>query len=181
MTITIRKAEKSDIPAIARIHVSGWRTSGEGIVDSDYLANLEVSDRVSEWQKNFQDGDVKMLLALKGNECVGFINYGPLQTAPPGTSKIRPAYSSEIYAIYLMPEFFEKGIGKQLLKNATRALQEQKHNSVCLWVLKDNKRACSFYDKMGGQRIGKKEVLLGPTKAKEVCYGWRDISEILKK
>ena len=178
MSLEIRQANAEDISAIAHIHVSGWQTSGEGIVDPDYLKNLSVSDRVSEWEERFQSGDVDMLLAVEDGKPIGFINYGPLRTAPPGTSKIRPAYSSEIYAIYILPDFFRQGIGTLLMHAAVNALQDKKHQSMCLWVLKGNNRACQFYDQKGGQRIGKKDVIIGPTKAKELCYGWRDISVI---
>jgi hypothetical protein len=34
---------------------------------------------------------------------------------------------------------------------------------------------------MGGQRVGKKMIEIGPTKAKEMCYGWRYIDIILEK
>lgn len=178
MTIIIKTATKSDIPEISELHVIGWQTSGEGVVDPRYLSDLKASDRVSEWEKHFQEDELDVLLAFEGEECVGFVNYGPLRTAPPGMSKIRPAYSSEIYAIYLNPKYFRQGVGTKLFKEAIKHLREKKHQSVCLWVLKGNKRACAFYDKFGGQRIGKKDVEIGPTKTKDICYGWRDISVI---
>ena len=76
MSFVIRQAKAEDIAAIAYIHVSGWQTSGEGIVDSDYLKNLSVSDRVSEWEERFQSGDIDMLLAVEDGKPIGFINYG---------------------------------------------------------------------------------------------------------
>lgn len=181
MSVIIRKATKDDIPDLARIHVSGWQTSGHGIIDQAYLDALRASDRVLEWEKRFKEENPDVLLAFKGGECVGFINFGALQTPPPGTSKIRPAYSSEIYAIYLIPKVFRQGVGTILIRAAIAELQLNKHKSVCLWVLKGNKRGCAFYDKIGGQRIGKKDVEIGPSKVKELCYGWRDMKEILDK
>ena len=50
---------------------------------------------------------------------------------------------------------------------------------MCLWVLDKNKRGCSFYEAIGGKRVGKKMVEIGPNKLKEVCYGWRDINKII--
>jgi ribosomal protein S18 acetylase RimI-like enzyme len=79
-----------------------------------------------------------------------------------------------------MPEYFRQGVGTALIQKAVAALKEQQHQSMCLWVLDKNKRGCNFYEAMGGQRVGKKMIEIGPTKAKEVCYGWRDIDVILK-
>lgn len=181
MSIIIKKAEKEDIPDIARIHVEGWQGAYKGIIDQQYIDSQNLDKRINDWTEWFGDKTVTRLIAFKNNLPVGFVAFGPLRTAPPGTSKIRPLYSSEIYGLYLLPEVFREGIGKSLIKKAAENLKDQKHQSTCLWVLKDNKRACAFYDAMGGQRIGKKMVEFGPTKAKEVCYGWRDINVILEK
>lgn len=181
MSLTIREATKDDIPDIARIHVEGWQGAYQGLIDQEYINSQNLEKRTADWEEWFQDETVTRLLAIQQNQPVGFIAFGPLRTAPPGTSKIRPTYSSEIYGLYLLPDMYRQGIGTSLIKSAVEKLQQQKHQSTCLWVLKDNKRACAFYEAMGGQRIGKKIVEFGPTKAKEVCYGWRDISEILNK
>jgi hypothetical protein len=181
MDIFIRPATKEDIPDIARIHVEGWQGAYQGLIDQDYIDSQNLEKRTADWTEWLQDETVTRLLAIQDDKFVGFIAFGPLRTAPPGTSKIRPAYSSEIYGLYLMPEYFRQGVGTALIKQAVEDLKYQKYQSTCLWVLKDNKRACAFYEKMGGQRIGKKIVEFGPTKAKEVCYGWRNISEILEK
>lgn len=181
MTLSIREATTDDIPDIARIHVDGWRGAYDGIIDQSYLDSKTLEDRIAFWTMIFEENQNIPLLAFLDDIPVGFISYGPLRTAPPGTSKIRPAYSSEIYALYLIPKYYRQGIGRTLIKKAIENLKSQKHQSTCLWVLKDNKRGCAFYDSMGGQRIGKKIVEFGPSKAKEICYGWRDISEILGK
>lgn len=179
MTISIQKATSADIPAIAQIHVSGWQGAYGGILDQGYIESKTYENRVHQWTDIFKNQEGDTLIASLNGQVVGFISYGALRTAPPGTSKIRPAYSSEIYALYLLPEFFRQGVGSALIKKAVEDLIMQKHKSLCLWVLDKNKRACGFYEACVGQRVGKKMVEFGPTKAKEVCYGWRDITEIL--
>lgn len=178
MTITIKKAEMKDAPIIADIHVKGWHGAYKGLISQDYLDTQTVEKRMSDWSEWLKDKNSDRFVAYLGNDPVGFVAIGPLRTAPPGTSKIRPIYSSEIYGLYLLPEAYRQGIGTELIKKAVESFKLKKHHSMCLWVLKDNKRACAFYEAMGGQRIGKKDVEFGPTKAKEVCYGWRDISVI---
>ena len=176
--IEIREATEADIPDIAKIHVAGWHGAYGGIVDQGYLDGFTVEMRIPKWEENFAAGEGRTLLAYIDGVAVGFVSYGALRTPPPGMSKIRPLYSGEIYALYLEPEYFRQGIGTALIQKAIEKLQEQKHQSMCLWVLDKNKRGCGFYEAIGGKRVGKMMVEIGPNKLKEVCYGWRDLSLI---
>ncbi len=179
--VEISQATKDDIPDIAAIHVAGWQGAYGGLVDQTYLDNFTVDHRIEKWTEHFDNGESQALMAYIDDKAVGFVDYGSLKTAPPGTSKIRPLYSSEIYALYLKPDYLRQGIGTALTKEAVKNLKEQKHQSTCLWVLEGNKQARAFYEQLGGQRIGKKMIEIGPNKLKELCYGWRDISNILEK
>ena len=182
MTYILREANQSDVKTLAHLHVVGGRSSYEGLVDQTYLDSLTEEDFVQRWEEWLQE-DVRVIVAEEketSNIC-GFSGFGPLKTPPPGSSPIRPQYSSEIYAIYVLPEFWRQGIGRQLMQYCTKELQKEGHNSICLWVLKGNERAGSFYENLGGQRIGKHTIEVGPSKVIEVCYGWRDMSVISSK
>jgi len=181
MSVTIRPATQDDIPDLARIHLASKLEAESGIVDAGFLNAKTVEQYEKKWIKFYADEDSSKALIFHDDEAVGFVSYGSLRTAPAGMSKIRPLYSSEIYAIYIKPSFFSQGLGQKLLQYAVAKLIEQKHKSLCLWALDKNKRACGFYEKMGGVRVGKQFVEMGPTKVKEACYGWRNISEILEK
>src|SRR5690554_3367070 len=115
---SIRPAQATDIPAIAHIHIEGWKAAYGGLVDPGYLATLSVEERRADWQKWMQAGDMTSFLALAGEKPAGFISWGRTRTAPPGDSPIRPQYPAEIYALYLLPEYWNKGIGKALLQAA---------------------------------------------------------------
>ncbi len=181
MSVHIRSATQADIPDLARIHLASKLAAEAGIVDADFLNAKTQEEYEAKWVKFYADEDSQKALIFKDDIAVGFISFGPLRTAPAGTSKIRPLYSSEIFAIYVHPDHFDQGFGKQLFQYAVTNLKEKKHKSLCLWALDKNKRACGFYDKMGGVRVGKQIVEMGPTKVKEACYGWRNIAEILRK
>ena len=176
MTFILREANQSNVETLAHLHVVGGRNSYEGLVDQAYLDSLTEEDFIQRWRNWLQEG-VRVVLAeeKETSRICGFCGFGPLKTPPPGSSPIRPQYSSEIYAIYVLPEFWKQGVGKKLMRHCSKALQEEGHNSMCLWVLKGNERAGSFYEKLGGQRIGKHTIEVGPSKVIEVCYGWRDI------
>lgn len=182
MTVKIRTTTIDDITDLAAIHVAGWEGAYGGLIDQDYIASQTIEKRTADWMEWLKDDAVDRLIAVDDDSgrAVGFVAYGPLRTAPAGMSKIRPLYSSEIYALYLLPDVWRQGVGSALIAQVAAHLKEKKHNSMCLWVLDKNKRACDFYQAKGGQRVGKKMVEFGPSKMKEVCYAWRDLSGIIK-
>ena len=174
----IRKATQDDIPTIAALHVEGWKGAYGGIVDQAYLDSLTVEKRIQDWQGWLAAEESEVFVAEEEGRAVGFVVIGRTKTPPPGSSPIRPSHSGEIYALYLDPDFWRRGIGTALIKRAARELKERKHSTVCLWVLDANARAKAFYEKMGGQKIGNKMIEIGPSKLKEVCYGWKDTSQL---
>lgn len=181
MFIEIRKTTIDDAPLLASLHLASKKVAEKDIVDRNYLEGLTTEDYIQKWQGWFAADDSDTLAAVEGEKIIGLVSFGPLRTPPAGTSKIRPLYSSEIFAIYVHPDYFQKGAGKALLKAAVEDLINNKHTSLCLWALAKNKRACSFYEAMGGQRVGKMMVEMGPSKVKESCFGWRNIKDILEK
>lgn len=182
MSFLIRPATHDDLSSLAAIHLASKRKGESGIIDSAYLAAMSAQEYQEKWHGFVADPDSQQdILFINKDTPAGLISYGALRTAPAGMSKIRPLYSSEIYAIYVHPDYFKQGLGTALLKQAVIHLKEQKHQSLCLWALKKNKRACAFYEAFGGQRVGKKKTEFGPTTAEESCFAWRDINVILSK
>ncbi len=175
MVFSIDTARKADIPDLARIHIEGWRAAYGGLADQAYLDALDQNAKEETWRGILAKNESTTLIARdEGGQAAGFVSFGRLRTPPPGSSPIRPLYSSEIYALYLLPDYWRKGLGRQLLARAAADLKTMKHESLCLWVLDGNKRAIEFYKAMGGQRIGKKQVEIGGKMLPEAVFGWRD-------
>jgi GNAT superfamily N-acetyltransferase len=180
VALTIRKAGKNDASDLGRLHIEGWRASYGGIVDQTYLDALDVEKRAADWQRWFDEGKMDVLLALDPeNKPCGFASFGKLKTPVPGMSPIRPLYTAEIYAIYILPTHWRQGIGRELLKQASLSLRNIKHRSLCLWVIQKNERAVEFYKSLGGQRCGKKDVEIGGKMLQEICFGWRDTKSLI--
>ncbi len=175
---TIRKATEKDIPAIAALHIEGWKGAYGGIVDQAYLDSLSTEQRIKDWAGWMAAGESDSFIAEEEGRPAGFVTVGRTKTPPPGSSPIRPSHSGEIYALYLHPDFWRRGIGSALLRHAARELKERKHTAICLWVLDANARGKAFYEKMGGQKLGGKMVEIGPSSLKEICYGWRDTAAL---
>lgn len=177
MSLFIRQATEKDIPAIARIHVPAKQKSYAAAVDHDYLQAATFEEYEGVWSRYLAETDAIQYLALHDNQSVGIISFGRLRTPPPGTSKIRPLYAAEIFSLHVHPDYWRKGIGLSLMQKAAEELKKSNLKTLCLWVLEKNE-ATKFYAALGGQRIGKRMIEIGPSKVKEVCYGWRDLSLI---
>jgi len=175
MTIATRLMTENDVDQVAAVHVKGWQEAYGNVVDADYLANLSVDERIKEWSKWVRDETVFHHVATDNGKVIGFLSVGPLRTPPPGMSPIRPLYATEIYAVYILPDYYRQGIGKRLFVQAAESIRAMKQKSTCLWVMDKNERANRFYKALGGERCGKNFVEIGPSKIKDVCYGWRSI------
>ncbi len=179
--VIMKTATIDDAPILATIHVPAEEKAYAGIVDADYLAGKTIEDYTEKWTGWMSDPDnpVTVAISYEGDTPAGFICWGPLRTPPPGTSKIRPAYPAEIYAIHVHPDFWKQGHGRALMAHAAQEIKAAKQNAFCLWVLEKNQTARGFYDKLEGRRLGKRMIEAGPTQVRELCYGWRDISILI--
>jgi GNAT superfamily N-acetyltransferase len=141
---------------------------------------LDEESRAADWRNWLGEGKTQAQIARDENGApAGFVSYGPLRTPPPGMSQIRPLYSSEIYALYILPAYWRQKLGTQLMGAAALHLRTLRHRSLCLWVLERNKRAVTFYKARGGQRCGKKEVEIGGAALTDIAMGWRDTVPLL--
>ena len=173
--VTIRAANPADAGLIARVHVDSWRTTYEGVVPSEYLAGLSYRERESLWNEALTTDKLAMsiLVAEKdGGNVVGFASAGPERD---GNS----TYKGELYAVYLLQEHQTLGLGRRLVSAVAKRLLACGINSMLLWVLKDNRRACRFYESLGGERVGRKTVAIGDADLEEVSYGWSDIAGLV--
>ena len=93
---------------------------------------------------------------------VGFISYGNFRD--------ETIQAGEIIPLYVLKDYYGKGIAQKLMKAALIALDH--FCEIFLWVLKDNKRAIAFYQKMGFTFEGREKILeLGkPIKEKRMVF-----------
>ena len=102
------------------------------------------------------------MIALDDAKVVGFVSYGDFRDSA--------TIAGEIFALYVLKDYYGKGVGQQLIQAAFAALDG--YQEIILWVLEDNKRAISFYEKMGFVFDGEEKVIdLGKAvKEKRMIY-----------
>lgn len=169
MSPTIRSAQIADAPAIARVHVDGWRTTYRGIVPDDVLANLATERRERSWAGRLSKQDSAEFVYVAedaAGDIVGFASGGPEREQD-------PVYTGELYAIYLLADQQGKGIGRLLTRAVTERLATMGHGAMLVWVLAKNP-ARHFYAALGGQPLREKPITMGGVTLTEVAYGWTD-------
>jgi GNAT superfamily N-acetyltransferase len=141
MTIEVRPAAFGDARGIAEVHVRGWRETYAHLVPAESLARLSVDQRELRWREWLADSRTSTWVATDGDRIVGFSWSGPSQDDP-------PVRELELWAIYLLADWYGTGAGQLLLDAVVGAAP------ASLWVADDNPRARAFYARNGFQPDG---------------------------
>lgn len=136
MSIVIKKMEtEEEIRGKAFVHWKSWQEAYPGLIKKEYLDRLTI-EKCEQIAFNWQDG---LLVAKDEERVIGFVGYGDRGDESPGIG--------EIFCLYILSEYYGTGVGRQLMEAGLEQLKE--YPEICLWVLKENKRAIRFYRKCG--------------------------------
>lgn len=76
-------------------------------------------------------------------------------------SCITNARTIELERLYILPEYFGRGVGEALMRACLHEAKQQDYESVWLGVWEHNDRARAFYRKLGFRDVGEKVFQLG--------------------
>lgn len=157
-------AEMRDAKAIAEIHAAAARAAYKGIVPDDQLDALAPSTREAKWRQAIEFAEPQVQVAVQGDEVVGFVGFD--RSRDPKT----PSTTGEIWALYVKPEHWGKGVGVALWDAARDGLEEEGCTLVTIWVPLRNERALRFFELAGFKREMKtaKTTSLGNVKIEEI-------------
>ena len=160
----VRPATWRDAKAVAEIHVAAWQSAYQGIMPDEDLAALSVAKREAFWKEAIQYAEPQLLVAEQDGKLLGFIGFD--RSRDKGT----PATTGEIWALYVSPEHWDKGVGLALWDAALEACVEEGFTSLTLWVLLRNERALRFYELAGFKRdmASIKTIPVGSARLEEI-------------
>lgn len=144
--VAIRDATPADARAIAEVHVRSWQAAYRGELPDDYLDGLSVDERETQWTGWLAEPEelAGVLVAEdEGGRVIGFASVGPSRDEDAGPQ------TGEVRTIYLRPEWFGRGVGRELFSRANARLRELGYVRATLWVLATNERSRHFYEKAG--------------------------------
>ena len=146
MKIIIKTMETpEEIEGKSLVHWQTWREAYDDLLPPEFQETMTL-DRCRFFSQKYPENT---LIAMDGKKVVGFISYG--------NDRDETIQAGEIIALYVLKDYYGKGVSKQLMHAAFVALDQ--FSEIYLWVLKDNKRAIAFYQKMGFTFDGQEQIL----------------------
>lgn len=148
-SVTIRRAVPADAPAIARVHVAGWRDAYRGLMPDAILDSLDEAARAGMWAQGLARSDCAGFVAERDGAIFAFIFVAPSRDADADRALV-----GEVSAVYVLAHVWRGGVGTKLMAEGLRFLAGRGCQEVTLWVLDRNARACAFYEACGFTRDG---------------------------
>jgi ribosomal protein S18 acetylase RimI-like enzyme len=147
------------------VHVRSWQDAYRGLIPDSVLRGMSVDRREAFWRGEMELGTRGRppWVALVGDRIIGIVSAGISRDDG------APTTTGEIYALYVDPDCWRSGIGRNLLEHATRDLRQNGFTEATLWVLPSNEMACRFYERLGWRHDGS-------TRAEP--YGGAELTEI---
>jgi len=174
--ITIRPARIEDAPAIAHVQVKTWQATYRGIVPDTFLDTMDEAERTKRWgsfiEQSCSDATQPFVIVAV-HAVAGIIGY-----AAGGQARSEDAGPlGELYALYILPPFQRRGIGRQLVVAFAQELLARGFNKMVVLVLEANP-ACGFYEALGGQHVRTQVVEIGGVPLAARVYEWPEISSL---
>jgi len=149
--IVISKAEVGDEVGIAYVAKETWLVTYPneklGITKADILSkDFDSAEKLARWVETIKENGLKnryIICAKNNGKVIGFCAAGKEENY------------NEVRALYLLPQWHKKGIGKKLVENVLQWLGKDK--KIILKVAEYNENAIGFYKKCGFVENGNKD------------------------
>ena len=146
-SICIKPAETDEeLCGRGYVHCTSWQEAYRGIVCDSYLDSMTVEATTAR-ARQFPENTI---IAKDQERVVGFAVYGPSRDED-------LTDAGEVIAIYVLSEYYGRGIGYRLMNEAFSMLKE--YDTVFVWVLEKNERAIRFYKRYGFEFDGRRKQL----------------------
>jgi GNAT superfamily N-acetyltransferase len=148
VTIAVRAATSDDAEAIVEASLRAWEEGFRGIVPSEIdPGRVWNPDRVRSRIRD-RGGETEHRVAELDGRVLGYIVFGPSRDVD-GSASV-----GEVWALYVHPDAWRRGLGRALLERTVVELGETGFREVTLWTLAESPSARAFYEACGLARDG---------------------------
>lgn len=146
---SIRRAKLDDAENVQTVARASWHTAYDEI-----LGEETVNSVIDSWYEI--DGlrtaikETIFYVAERDGELIGFANAGQ-----------NPEYEDdtfELFRIYVLPEYWNRGIGSQLLEPVVGDVKSEGGNQLRLSVLAENEVGVGFYKSHDFERVKEEDI-----------------------
>jgi GNAT superfamily N-acetyltransferase len=153
--LVIRAATLGDIPAIAAVNVRAWKAAYRGLVPDAVLDRLRADERGGtrrKWMGKGRPPEQRTWVAALDGKVIGYSDTGPARDGDAGPSW------AEVWTVYLDPDHWDRGAGRELFAHATADLTSRGYGPLILWTMEGNVRARRFYEAAGWRWDGARKT-----------------------
>jgi len=163
----VRPATLRDAKAIAELHTLAGREAFKSLISETRAPSVPQEKRQAYWREAIEYSEPQVQVALEDDKIIGFVGYD--RSRDKGT----PPTMGELWALYVNPSYWDKGVGLTLWDAAREGLQDEGCTHVSIWVPLGCERTVRFCELAGFKR----EL----NTARTVQYGLDKIEEIRLK
>lgn len=177
----IRVATVADAMAVAAVRRASWFAAYSGIIDDAAIDRVTGDGDADRIRLQFRSRpQQRMFVAVDGTDTdeavIGFASFGPEREVdggawpPPVSAAGAAGKCGEVYALYVHPDWWSTGTGRELMLRVLDRLRRDRYQDVTLWVLEQNTRARRFYEQAGFAADGGVNILHGLGGVPEIRY-----------
>ena len=162
----LRPARIGEASQVARVHAVSSEAAAAAPVAGQPPASppMSLEKRTAFWREAIEFSEPQVHVALEGDEVIGFVGFD--RSRDP---KSKPV-TGEIWALYVLPSHWGRGIGLALWDAAREGLAEEGCTEVTAWLALGNERAQRFAMLAGFKRElnTARTALVGGVKLEEI-------------
>jgi len=161
----IRNANREDADDLALIYSKSFKTAFKGIVSDELLDDKFSYNKLrGRLNKEITLGTPTNSIMAIDDIHVGMITYVVCK------NEEFEGLQADILRIYLLPEYWGRSIGMQLMEWALNDIQTKGCKKAVLWVIEDNVRARKFYEKLGFVHEGETRIINVGIEVRDMKY-----------
>lgn len=164
VTFPVRHASLRDAKPISEAHVAAWQAAVGKSGPAEAMHAFSVERCLAYWREAINLCEPQVVVATENDKVIGFVGFD--RSRDKGT----PSTTGEIWALYVNPLHWSRGVGLALWDAARDGLQEEGCTKVSVWMPMRFERSMRFIELAGFTRE--------PASARTVDVGGARLEEI---
>ncbi len=154
MTISYASAQVDDARDVAELHNFCVRDDYQGHLPKDYIERPVSDVRIKAWAGWIARQHVNTMLAMDGDELIGFSTLQPDQHADKASA------TAELIGIFVRRSHWNLGVGTELNDRIVHEARAQGFERILYWDLESKVKTRQFYRALGYVPLNERRVFL---------------------